>query len=229
MNVKRTGTEYPEPVVRYRFHTREIGEFDIHYRALRDRNQYDDDSGETEALGIPPASWPLYGVVWQAGEVLAKLMSHYDIDSRRILEVGCGFGLASLVLNKRHADITATDIHPGACRNLQYNTELNQDPDIPFLRCAWKDPRDEKIGLFDLIIASDVLFEPGHAIALAKFIELYAKPRCEVLLTDAGRGYGNHFTREMEARGYKQTRLETIAPITNPEKYKGRIQRYRRS
>ncbi len=215
--------------LRYRFQTREFGEHDIHYRALRNRQEYEDAGGEAEALGISSASWPLFGVVWQSGEVLAQLMSGYDIQARRILEVGCGVGLASLILNKRLADISATDIHPSANRNLLYNTRLNDDRDIPFLRTAWDDERDEDFGQFDLMICSDVLFEPDHATKLAHFIELYARPRCEVILVDAGRGLRPAFERLMEGSGYLQERLDDIAPFTDPQKYRGRILRYTRS
>lgn len=214
--------------LRYRFQTRDFGEYDIHYRALRNRQEYDDRSGEAEALGISPASWPLFGVVWQSGEVLAKLMADYDIANRRILEVGCGVGLASLVLNKRLADISATDIHPSANHNLRYNTRLNNDRDIPFLRTAWEDRRDDDFGLFDLIIGSDVLFEPDHAEKLAEFIELYARPTCEMVLVDAGRGLVPAFTRGMQAHHYTRERLDDIAPFTDPDTFKGKIQRYRR-
>ena len=215
--------------LRYRFHTRELGDHDIHYRALRSKQEYDDSDGEAAALGISSASWPLFGVVWQAGEVLAKLMAEYDIGDRRILEVGCGIGLASLVLNKRLVDISATDIHPHARRNLHFNTQLNEDRHIPFLGTAWEDERDEAFGQFDLMIGSDVLFEPDHAVKLAHFFELYARPTCEVILVDAGRGLCNEFSRCMEANGYSQERLDDIAPFTKPESFTGRIQRYRRS
>ena len=43
---------------------------------------------------------------------------------KRILEVGCGLGLASLVLNERSADISATDYHPEVETFLKINTEL---------------------------------------------------------------------------------------------------------
>ena len=153
-------------------------------------------------------------------------MSGYDIDRRRVLEVGCGVGLASLILNKRQADISATDIHPDANRNLRYNTQLNDDRDIPFLRTAWEDDRDEDFGLFDLLICSDVLFEPDHAEKLAHFIDLYALPTSEVILVDAGRGLRPQFDRRMAVNNYACERLADIAPFTEPEKYKGKIQRY---
>jgi predicted nicotinamide N-methyase len=214
--------------LRYRFQTREFGEHDIHYRALRNRQEYDDSNGAAEALGISPASWPLFGVVWQSGEVLAKLMADYKIDGLRILEVGCGVGLASLVLNKRLADISATDIHPSAKTNLRYNTDLNNNRSIPFLRTAWEDQCDEGFGLFDLLICSDVLFEPDHAVKLAAFLELYARPKSEVILVDAGRGLNPKFTQCMAANDYSCERLDDIEPFTKPETFKGKIQRYRR-
>lgn len=214
--------------LRYRFHTREFGEHDIHYRALRDRQQYEDRDNEAQALGISDASWSYSGVVWQSGEVLAKLMANYDIDSRRILEVGCGVGLASLILNRRMADITATDVHPEARSNLQYNTRLNNDRDIPFLRTAWEDEAHERFGRFDLIIGSDILFEPDHAEKLARFITLYAKPRCEVVLVDPCRGLGPKFTGRMEALGYTLKQLDRIEPFTDPQSFKCKIYRYRK-
>ena len=214
--------------LRYRFHTHEVGEFDIHVRTLRDRQQFEDVDQIAESLGVSPASWPLFGVLWQAGEVLAQLMADYDIGKRRTLEVGCGVGLASLVLNKRGIDISATDYHPSAEGYLDFNTELNGDPKIPFLRTAWEDLPEGDFGRFDLIIASDVMFEPDHCDKLAAFIQHYANDQCEVILSDAGRGYGNRFTRKMTELGYGHQVLDAIAPLTEVPPYKGKIVRYRR-
>jgi len=215
-------------LLRYRFQTLEIGGHDIHYRSLRDRQQFEDNEERAEKLGISPASWSMFGVVWQAGEVLAQLMAVYDIDSRRILEVGCGVGLASLVLNKRHANISATDYHPSARRYLNFNVRINGDRKIPFLRAGWGDPRNEDFGLFDLIIASDVMFEPDHAAKLAHFLELYAKPRSEIILVEAGRGYMPEFSRYLEQTGFERDQLPSIAPFTDAAAYKGKILRFRR-
>jgi ETFB lysine methyltransferase len=215
-------------LLRYRYQTREFGLHDIHFRSLRDRQQFEDVDGEAEALGISSAAWPMFGVVWQSGEVLAQLMTQYDIKGRRILEVGCGVALASLVLNNRKADISATDIHPCAESYLQFNTRLNQGRAIPFLRTAWEDQPVEGFGLFDLIIGSDVLFERQHTQQLSQFIEKYAKPCCEVIVIEGGRGYAGNFTRCMKALGYSQQQLHGIKPFSDPRSYRGQIQRYYR-
>ncbi|MCD8541365.1 MAG: hypothetical protein LRY22_01600 [Aliarcobacter cryaerophilus] len=58
---------------------------------------------------------------------LALLTETNEQKNKRILEVGCGIGLSSLILNRLNADITATDYHPEAEKFLDINTELNKD------------------------------------------------------------------------------------------------------
>lgn len=214
--------------IRYRYHTAEFGKYDIHYRTLRDRQQFEDDLGEAKALGISSASWPLFGVVWPAGEILARLMLNYDIDSRRILEMGCGIGLASLVLNERSANISATDIHPCAGDFLQYNSQLNSGRHIPFFRTAWEDRQIECQGIFDLLIGSDLLYEQIHPKALSLFIKKYAKPRSEVIIVEASRGYGKNFRYRMNCLGYAVTEIQDSDQYLGMGNFKGKILRFRR-
>lgn len=148
--------------LRYRYQTIEFGDIDIHLRTLRDRQEYSDDDGVAARLGIHSSNWSLYGVVWASGEMLARLMLEHEIEGKRILEVGCGIGLASLVLNHRDADITATDYHPNVEAFLEENTRLNNGRKIPFVRTGWGDKLTE-LGEFDLIIGSDLLYEYDQA------------------------------------------------------------------
>lgn len=214
--------------IRFRYQSNDFGEYDIHYRSLKNRNQFEDINGIAEELGISSASWPLFGMVWQSGEILAQLMANYDLGGRRILEVGCGVGLASLVLNKRMANISATDIHPLANEYLNHNTLLNHDREIPFFRTDWIDSQDGSHGEFDLVIGSDILYERPHNKLLSIFIEYYARATSEVIIVDGGRGFSSKFTKLMKANGFSVEILDTIAPFTNPELFKGKILRYRR-
>ena len=214
--------------IRYRYHTAEFGEFDIHYRALRDRQQFSDDLGEADAVGISSATWPIFGLVWPSGEILARLMASYDIDGRRILEMGCGIGLASLVLNERMADISATDVHPRAEDFLQHNTQLNNGRHIPFLRTAWEDNQVDRFGIFDLLIGSDLLYEQDHPKFLSMFIKMYAKPNCEVIIVQAQRGYRRKFQYRMETLGFVVSEIEDLSPTLKEIGFKGNVIRFRR-
>ncbi|MDX8404131.1 MAG: histidine kinase, partial [Mariprofundaceae bacterium] len=191
-------------LLRVRYQTIEFDDVDIHVRTLRDNQEFSDDDGIAESLGISSATWPLFGIVWPSGEVLAHLMSDYQIAGKRILEVGCGIALSSLVLNHRHADITATDYHPEAGNFLQKNTELNDDEAIPFLRTGWEDG-NSSLGEFDLIIGSDLLYERGHAEMLSGFIDDHAKPHCEVIIIDPGRAHHARFSKQMVKLGYSHS------------------------
>jgi len=211
--------------LRVRYQTIEFDDVDIHVRSLRDNQQFRDDDGAAEALGISSALWPLFGVVWASGEVLAHLMSNYEVSGKRILEVGCGIGLASLVLNHRSANITATDYHPDADDFLQQNARLNQDKRIPFVRTGWADDVSS-LGEFDLIIGSDLLYESEQVESLAAFIDQHAKPHCHVIIVDPGRGNHARFSKQMVRRGYShnQSKPEKTDYLTQP--FKGQILRY---
>ncbi|BAK73921.1 methyltransferase [Arcobacter sp. L] len=214
--------------IRFKYQTIEFGEDDIHLRTLKDRQQYKDEDKIAEKLGISSASWSLFGVLWPSSEVLANFIYDYDFKNKKILEVGCGIGLSSLVLNRLNADITATDYHPEAENFLDINTQLNQDDEIPFVRTSWSDKFTEKLGKFDLIIGSDLLYERNHAELLSAFINAHANQKCKVILVNPNRGHQRKFTNKMEEYGFSCLSFEPINTDYLDEPYKGKIFKYTR-
>lgn len=216
------------PTLRYRYQTIEFGDIDIHLRTLRNRQEYNDDDDVAARLGIHSSNWSMYGVVWASGEMLARLMLDHDIEGKRILEVGCGIGLASLVLNRRDADITATDYHPNAETFLQENSCLNNGRQIPFVRTGWADEVTD-LGEFDLIIGSDLLYEYEQAVLLANFIDQHAKQQCMMLIVDPGRKHHKRFSRIMVERGYShhQSTPDNIDTLTQPVRGSDKFQIHR--
>ena len=213
--------------LRVRYQTIEIGDADIHVRTLRDRQQFCDKDGAAEKLGVSPASWPLFGVIWDSSQILARLMCDFEIKGKRILEVGCGIALASLVLNHRHADITATDYNPDVELFLDFNANLNGDKRIPFTRTGWGDDLTD-LGEFDLIIGSDLLYEPDHVEMLSIFIDQHTKLDGEIILVDPGRGNLARFTKRMVDMGYKhqQSRPDNTDYLSKP--FHGQVLNYHR-
>ncbi|SBS32082.1 Putative methyltransferase [Marinomonas spartinae] len=213
---------------RVRYQTLEFDLSDIHVRTLRDNQQFSDDENEALNLGISSATWPLFGIIWPSGEVLAHLMYTHNIDGVRILEVGCGIGLASLVLNHRHANITATDYHPEAGRFLSANVLLNGDRPIPFVRTGWQDG-ETSLGQYDCIIGSDLLYERSHVDMLADFIDCHAAPDCEVILVDPGRGHHAVFSKKMVSLGYQHSQSKPLETSYLVKPFKGQVLSYHRS
>lgn len=187
--------------LRLKYQTIEFGKVDIHLCSLRSKQEFSDPSGEAEKLGISSAAWPMFGVVWPSSVALARLISNFDISGKRILEVGCGLGLSSILLNKKGHDITATDHHPAANDFLNRNTRLNNDPSIPFERVGWTDLEDQ-LGLFDVIIGSDLLYEDEHIAQLSNFLISHSREHCEIIIVDPGRGRKNKLVKRMEKHDF---------------------------
>jgi predicted nicotinamide N-methyase len=155
-------------------------------------------------------------------------MCSFDVAGKRILELGCGLGLSSLVLQRRRADITASDHHPLAESFLQHNATQNLLPHVRYADLRWEIPDDE-LGRFDLIIGSDILYEQGHAALLADMLIRHAKPAAEILITDPGRGNSAAFTRALLAQGYTVSEQRSRFDDADREPFRGRLLSYRRS
>ena len=213
--------------IRYRYQTLEFDKLDIHLRCLRDKQEFSDPFGVADKLGISSAQWSLFGVIWDSSEVLAHVMTDFIIEGNRILEVGCGMALSSLVLNSRDADITATDYHPEVGDFLVENVRLNKGANIPYLRTGWADSPND-LGLFDVIIGSDLLYEKEHIKLLSDFINRHAKPQCEVILVDPGRGHHSKFSKQMVVFGFAHTQSKPIHSDYLKTPFKGQILKYLR-
>ena len=199
---------------------------DIVLRSLLDRVQYHDPDGEAERAGISPAAWPLFGMLWPSGQVLAGAMASIAVQGHRILELGCGLALASLVLHRRGGDITASDCHPLAAGFLLENLRLNNLPAMKYETGNWSRP-NPRLGLFDLIIGSDLLYDRGQPEALSQFIDRHSEAAVEVLIVDPDRGNQASFSRKMGELGYSHT-SQRVLYLPDGAPYKGRLHRYLR-
>ena len=204
-----------------------LGDSDFEIRSLLDRQQFSDPDGAALALGISSASWPLFGMVWPSARMLANAMQTQDLGGRRILEVGCGLGLASLVIHRRLGNITASDCHPLTEAFLRANVQLNALPPLKYQTGHWA-RANPGLGLFDLIIASDVLYERDQPDILARFIDLHAAPGADIIVLDPDRGNRNRFCSRMQTLGYGvQMERAGLAQSTG-EAYKGHFLNFRR-
>ena len=155
---------------------------DLVIRSLLDRQQFADHDGAAERLGISSAAWPLFGLLWPSGALLAARLGARPVTAgEKILEIGCGLALASLVGHRRGADVTASDRHPLTALFLAENLRLNGLLPMKYLHGDWEassDAADEAAaasGGFDLIVGSDLLYERDAGGALARL----RQPTCE--------------------------------------------------
>lgn len=215
------------------------GVANLEIRSLLDRQQYCDPEGAAEAEGISSAAWPLFGLLWPSSLQLAARLALRPVDAReRILEVGCGLAIASLVGHRRGANVTASDCHPLTRGFLLENLRLNALAPLPYCHGNWDAPDDDPAvslhgdpvaGRFELIIGSDVLYERDEAGTLPLFIGRHAARVGEVWIVDPNRGNRSAFHRRMAGLGYEMHETTIREPLGTLEPYSGRWLRYRRA
>ena len=146
---------------------------------------------------------PYWAELWPAATALAQALP--DVSGLRVVELGCGLGLPSLVAAARGADVTATDWAADAIELLRENAARN-GLQLRAERWDWREPRAEH---YDLALAADVLYERRNVEPLvARFREL--APVAYVGL--AGRPYESEFLRcagAAEEIGRRVIRLRT--------------------
>lgn len=215
---------------------------DLQIRSLLDRQQFADPDGSALRQGVSSATWPLFGLLWPSGHELASRIARHPVQaSQRILEMGCGLALASLVAHRRGADITATDCHPLAGLFLRDNLMLNHLPPLAYRHAQWaltdedgqayEDVPASPVlqGCFDLLIGSDLLYERDDGGLLPSFIERHAQPQAQVWLVDPNRGNRAAFNRRMEALGFERhEELLSRAATPGRQAYAGRFLSYQR-
>lgn len=201
---------------------------DLQIRSLLDREQFADPGGYALAAGISAANWPLFGLLWPSAQKLADLMQRWAFGDQRVLEVGCGLALASLVIHRRRGNITASDCHPLTESFLQANLVLNGLPHLRYRTGHWQ-RTNPLLGTFDLIVGSDVLYERDQPGQLADFVQIHAAAQAEVVIVDPNRGNRAAFTRSMGQLGFSLAETLLESPLDDGTPYRGRMLRYRRA
>jgi predicted nicotinamide N-methyase len=204
-----------------------LGGHDLQIRALSDTAQFSDVQGDADRAGISSSLWGHFGQIWPSGVILAEAMCSFDVAGKRVLELGCGLGLASLVLARRHADITASDHHPLAEQFLAYNAGLNRLSMPVYRNLPWSACADE-LGTFDLIIGSDILYERGHSQTLAGLLGRLARDCSQIVISDPGRGNGGRMTRALVAQGYLADEHRLAFHRDERAPFRGRLLRFSR-
>jgi predicted nicotinamide N-methyase len=206
---------------------------DLIIRSLIDRQQFHDPDASAAALGISSATWPLFGLLWPSSQRLAARMAQHPVTTgERVIEVGCGLALASLVAHRRGADVTASDHHPLAETFLVENLRLNALPPMKFRLGPWRlpsaTPGRDHAG-YDLLIGSDVLYDRDASLELAGFIGHHASAVAEAWVVDPDRGNRSGFNGRMAELGFARSerRLDQDASGVDAA-YRGRLMSYRR-
>ncbi len=166
---------------------------------------------------------PYWAELWASAVALAHDVALRSLRGKRTLELGCGLGLPSIAAARAGGRVLATDWSSEAVLATAANAERNAVR-VETLRCAWGAP--EAIvarAPWDLVLASDVLYERRNAGLLLRLLPRLVDQRGLVLLADPGRAAARNFFEGAEAGGW------TIKTSGSPRSERVQIYRLRLS
>ena len=109
---------------------------------------------------------PYWAELWPSGIALADAVAARALRGARTLELGCGLGLPSIAAALAGGRALATDWSADALELVRRNAGRN-DVDVETELCGWE--RAEGLvarAPWDLVLASDVLYERRHVEVL---------------------------------------------------------------
>jgi len=136
---------------------------------------------------------PYWAELWPSASALARAVGVRALRGARVLELGCGLGLPSLAAAAAGGRVLATDWAPDAMALLERNAARN-GLTIEVQTVSWAAP--EAIvarAPWDLVIASDVLYEPRNGEALLPLLPRLVDARGQIWLADPGRPAATRF------------------------------------
>jgi predicted nicotinamide N-methyase len=147
-------------------------------------------------------------IAWPSGLALARYLATTfgaaRVQGRRVLVLGCGVGLESVVLGKLGAEVWALDHVPAALRLVQRNCQLNGLAPVHTLCRCWRAPSQlRRLGSYELLIGSDILYEPAEAEAMAAVLQTALTPQGVALFADPGREGVREFFRRVATGGFR--------------------------
>lgn len=144
---------------------------------------------------------PYWAELWASSVGLAQyLCKENALLGRRVLEIGCGLGLAGIAAAKAGASVLLTDVNPDAVAFALHNARRNGCLNVRAQRLSWLFPALE--GTFDLILGADVIYDPDHFEPIARLIERHLVPKGRAIFAEPRRDVACDFFDAMRESGF---------------------------
>jgi predicted nicotinamide N-methyase len=166
---------------------------------------------------------PYWAELWASGLALAHDLSMRSLRGKRTLELGCGLGLPSIAAARAGGRVLATDWSPDALSATAENAARNGVA-VETLLCSWAEPAAiVERAPWDLVLASDVLYERRNADQLLVLLPRLVDERGRVLIADPGRAPAGEFLERMESDWHVVTTASRRAPRVSIHRLRRRV------
>jgi len=155
---------------------------------------------------------PYWADCWPSARILASLVAEHTGADRTLLELGCGIGLVSLVAATAGYQVLATDYYADSLEFTAANAQRHNIDRVDTRLVDWRKlPAD--LGMFDVIVAADVLYEREYAELVASVIARALAPGGRAIVTDPGRRPAEGFVAQCQAQGLQAALAQRIPTV----------------
>ncbi|HNX33214.1 MAG TPA: methyltransferase domain-containing protein [Kiritimatiellia bacterium] len=189
-----------------------VGDVDLTVETPPDLNALLDRAAAEDPQAVDAI--PYYAILWPAARGLARYLWDHraGVAGQRVVELGCGLGLPSMLAARLGARVLSTDFHPDNGAWLRHNAALN-GVGLDYARLDWNiflappttDHQAQSDGLrhaFQLVVGSDLLYERRHLPALVCAIDALCAQDGHAVIADPGRDSLPLFVSCMEKNGW---------------------------
>ena len=127
--------------------------------------------------------------VWRSSFVLMDYLSTWEIPERaRVLDIGCGWGLAGIYLAKHYrAQVTGLDIDEGVEPYLRLQADVN-GCSVDFQARSFESLQETELANYHTIMGTDICFWDEMTTPLFNLLQLARSAGTEqILIADPGR------------------------------------------
>lgn len=155
---------------------------------------------------------PYWAELWPSARVLARRVFAQSGAGRTFIELGCGAGLVATCASLAGFDVVVSDYYEDATRFARVNAWRNGAPVPSSMVLDWRAlPPPHTLRRFDVVAASDVLYERAYGELVAGAISSLLAPGGVALVADPGRVARDDFLRALVPLGLDVRRREPFA------------------
>ena len=178
----------------------QLGNRKIAITVVIDPDQFLDGLSKEESDG--ELRLPYWAYLWPSSIALARHLERMDsLESLRVLEIGCGFGVSGIVASQGGGKVLFTDYEREALLFAQYNALQNGCIEgASFVQMDWRAPCLK--GQFTRILAADVIYEERNWKPILALIQEYLAPDGTAIIAEPNRTNADGFFDLLEGHGF---------------------------
>jgi len=190
-----------------------IGRFQISIKRIKNMDKLidaisDDEFNQDERL-------PYWAEIWPSALGLSEYLVENEIviKNKKILELGCGLGLAGITATFCGGEVLFTDYEPLALEFTQINFQRNFKRRATVQYMDWRKPLKDKS--FDIILAADVLYEKRWLEPILNVIKECLKDSGIIFLAEPNRTIAKDFFKTIANMNWNHNSLLKKVSVGN--------------